>query len=85
MPEGCAEKEWKQAEAGGDINGPEETEKKEGRTEAGGDSYRPEDVGGDRERQGEAGGDAWHCSLLSAVALAVTHWSHKCYIYQAAV
>lgn len=42
----------------------------------------------DQERQGEAGrgwGDAWHCSLLSAVALAVTHWSHKCYIYQAAV
>ena len=40
---------------------------------------------GDRERQGEAGGDAWQCSFLSAVALAVTHWSLGCYIYQAAV
>lgn len=39
----------------------------------------------DRERQGEAGGDAWQCSFLSAVALAVTHWSLGCYIYQAAV
>ncbi len=47
--------------------------------EAGGDSGRP------RERQGEAGGDAWHCSFLCAVALAGSHWSPDCYIYQAAV
>lgn len=52
---------------------------------AGGVGGRQGETGRGRGGQGEAWGDAWQCSFLSAVALVVAHWSLGCYIYQAAV
>lgn len=78
MPEGC---EGMDGNKEGETLMDQRKQKEEGREEAGGASNRPEDQG----RQGKAGGDAWDCSLLSAVVFAVTQWSHHCYIYHAAV